>query len=330
MSDKTPQHDSGKSAQRPGPLLKEARERMDLSRKDIASQLNLQVEMIEAIEEDRIDQFPAATYARGYIRSYARIVKQDADEMIRLFDNEPIAPPEFIPDIKSTGQASSQDKPVRAVTYLVTFGLVLLLIAWLQSNYVVEKNKAVDQADTSGTSEEPETYQELPPWNNSTPGDQPERTGAAAANTAGDNRLSDLRINKQAEASEVDEQILNSMALTGTDGFEDEEPVTATGDSVAGENQTDESVETISEDRLVLKINGESWIEVYDSGDNRLYLGLAKAGEEIRLTGIAPFSVLLGYSPAVEVTYNGHPYDTKPHSNAGVARFTLGEDSHNN
>lgn len=332
MSEKAPQYDSDKPQQRPGPVLKQAREKMELSRKDIASQLNLQVETIEDIEEDRTEKFPAATYVRGYIRSFARIVKLDPDEMIRLFDNEPMAPPEFVPDIKTTGQASSQDKPVRAVTYLVTFALALLLIAWLQSNYVVEKNEkntTVDQTAASDPSSMPGPYPEPPVEEYNAVEDRTRTTGDVQTYAPQSSRLSDLQINEQAAMTEVDEQIINNMALSDIEGFEDTVPVTETNNETEGE-QLAGSADAMTDDRLVLRLNGESWIEVYDSGDNRLYLGLAKAGEEIRLSGIAPFSVLLGYSPAVELTFNGQLFDPQPYSNAGIARFKLGEGSQSN
>lgn len=328
MSDKPPQHDNSKPLQRPGPLLKAAREKLGLSHKEVASQLNLQMETIEDIEEDRSEKFPAATYVRGYIRSYARIVKLNPDEMVRLFDNEPMAPPEFVPEIKTSSQASSQDKPVRAVTYLVTFALALLLIAWLQSNYVVEKEAGVEEA-TGGDTSMPEPYGDIPAEEYNAVEEHAVGTGAVRTYPAQHSRLSDLQIDEQAATTGVDEQIINDMALSDIEGFEDNVPVTET-EAAAEEEELTETAESMTSDRLVLRLSGESWIEVYDSGDNRLYLGLARAEEEIRLTGIAPFTVLLGYSPAVELTYNGRPFDPQPYSNAGIARFKLGEDNHSN
>ena len=75
---------------------------------------------------------------------------------------------------------------------------------------------------------------------------------------------------------------------------------------------------------MELTLKHDSWIEVYDANKTRLYLGLARAGDEIKLAGMAPFSVLLGYASGVTVRYNDEPFDPSPYANAGIARFTLG------
>ena len=63
----------------------------------------------------------------------------DADRIIAKYNNKAPQPPELIPDVKHPTQVSSSDKPVKAVTYLVTFMLVLLVLAWVQSNFVVRE-----------------------------------------------------------------------------------------------------------------------------------------------------------------------------------------------
>jgi cytoskeleton protein RodZ len=50
---------------------------------------------------------------------------------------------------------------------------------------------------------------------------------------------------------------------------------------------------------------------------------MGKPGEEINITGAAPFNVLLGYSPGVMVTFNGNKFDTEPFTKGSIARFTL-------
>src|SRR5690606_13439913 len=99
---------------KPGRILREARERLGLEQKDIASQLNLQVDTIDAVENDAAEKLPAPTYVRGYIRSYARMVQLDSDALIKLYESDAAGPPEIIPDIKQHHQVSSTDKPVKA------------------------------------------------------------------------------------------------------------------------------------------------------------------------------------------------------------------------
>jgi len=121
-----------------GQILRSEREKLDLSAQEIAKQIHLDVKIIESIENDSHEGMPTATYIRGYLRSYAKIVGADADKIIKLYNSDsPPPPPEILPEVKPPTQVSSSDKPVKAFTYLITLGLVLLLLIWYQSNFVV-------------------------------------------------------------------------------------------------------------------------------------------------------------------------------------------------
>lgn len=127
----------------PGQILRAQREELKLSQEEIAAQIHLDVKIIEAIENDSQEGLPSAIYVRGYLRSYAKTVGTDADKIIELYNaDSPPPPPEILPEVKPPTQVSSNDKPVKAFTYLITLGLVLLLLIWYQSNFVVDSNKS--------------------------------------------------------------------------------------------------------------------------------------------------------------------------------------------
>ena len=314
MSDKATHTDSGMPQQRPGQLLKAAREKLGLAPKEIASQLNLQAEIIDAVEKDDDTRLPTPTYVRGYIRSYARIVHLDGDMLIRLYEQDAAAPPEIIPDIRKHSQFSSNDKPVKAVTYLITFIMALLLLAWLQSNYIVNQN-----TDAKTAPETPAADNGQRDSGTVTPGHE------TTATATGLETYNDTRDTAPAPAgsAELPNQIISTIEL----------PRALTMDSsvntapVPPETSAPDS-NTPQEDRVSFKLIKSSWIEVYDANNNKLFLGMAKAGEEVNLTGTAPFNVLLGYSPAVQVTFNGEPFNAEPFSNAGIARFKLEAQEH--
>jgi len=81
----------------------------------------------------------------------------------------------------------------------------------------------------------------------------------------------------------------------------------------------------IPSDTLVLNFTADSWVEITDSTGRRVFYSMGKAGETSTLLGIAPFSVLLGYSPGVSIEYNGKPFDQSPFVRQDVARFKLGK-----
>jgi len=316
MPDKTIQSNSETSQQKPGDLLKESREKLGLSQKDIATQLNLQIDILEAVEKSDYEKLPASTYVRGYIRSYAKIVKLDGDALISLYENEASGPPEIIPDIKDHSQVSSADKPVKAVTYFITFTLALLLIAWLQSNYVIDKKIPATGTTMDNTLGK---YQEN---SSSAPLKSKQESHANMEESVNSPPTSGLILETQDNAEEISESVIQNPGLpeTLTIGSGVDETVS---DNITEEEQLDK--QPTSEDTVFFKLNRDSWIEVYDSGHNTLYKQLAKSGEELTLTGISPFSILLGYAPGVEVKFNGELFDPEPYTNAGIARFMLGD-----
>ena len=310
MVDKDSRQETGSTTLGAGTRLKEARIAQGLSVKDVSSRLNLKIEIVEALENGLDEKLPVSTYVRGYIRSYAKIVNLDGNELIGLYENKPIAPPEIIPDMRTASQASSRDKPVRAVTYLVTFILALLLIAWLQGNYVIRTDidkPETDNQDNANYIQEPQAMDETQQSKDTVyyyPGINLDDYSPA------NRERNDISEGPGTEASNPD--------LLELDKFQDD--VQLPDDEI---NPTTPS--TVTGDRLRFILNGESWIEVSDALNKKMYIGMAKAGEEIRLEGTAPFRILLGYSPAVKVVFNGKNFDTAPYSEAGIARFTLGE-----
>ena len=310
MSDISTQTENSKIQQTPGELLKQAREKLGLAQKDIAAQLNLQIETIDAVEKNDRDRLPVATYARGYIRSYARLVKIDADMLIRLYDHSSAPLPEIIPNIKKPAQASSRDKPVRAISYLITFILALLLLAWLQSKYIVGRNTGGGKPDTTASGDTIGQHA-VPGPSNQVPGP------AAPASTETRSAPESLSLSLPEGAT-----VTPGNAMSETNSPDQSTIDTTLPDTI---NPVQTPMNNITgESRLELVLKHDSWIEVYDANKTKKYLGLARTGDEINLTGTAPFSVLLGYASGVAVRYNDEPFDPSPYANAGIARFTLG------
>ena len=72
------------SSETAGKKLAAAREGWGLSVQEVADNLNLRVNIIEAVEADEYDKLPGSTFARGYIRAYANLLRIDADELIAM------------------------------------------------------------------------------------------------------------------------------------------------------------------------------------------------------------------------------------------------------
>lgn len=310
-----------------GETLAEARKQRNLSVQEVSNQLRLDPRFIDALEAEDYDALPSPAYTRGYLRSYAKVLSLDADRIISQYNNKAPQAPEIIPDVKHPTQVSSRDKPVKAFTYLVTFILVLLLLAWVQSNFVVRGPSPTVTVNPESRITTPQQSRIEPPAaqvsstevSNEQPTETEETATPVPAEATGTPETGETRetpTSEQAEtknttpaAQQAPKQPDAAPALNPDDTRETQ----VVGDGISGPDSID------------MKLSADSWIEVYDAFNNRLVTTLAKSGDEIELKGTAPFRVKLGFAQGVKLYFDGTYFDTAPYSHGGVARFTLGE-----
>ena len=97
----------------PGATLAAARVAQGLSLEDIARQLKLSVAQIKSIEADDHSRLPSPVFVRGFIRTYARVLKLDIAQ---------VQPPKVVvpenPDVRmmqDAPRASMEPNPYRRV-----------------------------------------------------------------------------------------------------------------------------------------------------------------------------------------------------------------------
>jgi cytoskeleton protein RodZ len=69
----------------PGENLRQGRELKGLTQEDVASRLGLKPHIVKALEENDYNELPAAIYATGYIRNYAKLIGLSADELVERY-----------------------------------------------------------------------------------------------------------------------------------------------------------------------------------------------------------------------------------------------------
>ena len=75
--------------------------------------------------------------------------------------------------------------------------------------------------------------------------------------------------------------------------------------------------------RIVLKFDGNSWVEIRGRDGRTLTSDLNTAGSERTVEGRPPFSLIIGNAQYVRLSYNDRQVDLAPHVKVEVARFTL-------
>ena len=75
-----------------GATLKSAREQQGIALDDAAEATKIRESYLVALEEEAFERLPGATYARGFVRSYAEFLGLDPQPLIDEFNARSAAP----------------------------------------------------------------------------------------------------------------------------------------------------------------------------------------------------------------------------------------------
>jgi cytoskeleton protein RodZ len=301
----------------PGDKLQAARISIGLTIEDVANKMHLSESILSSLEENDFDDITAPIFVKGYLRSYARIVNVDENEIIQQYTSFYT---DGDPPIHSTSNTSpeinSGDTRVKWITRLVIVGLVALLSIWWWNRY---QEPAQPMSLDSG-------------------GQTPQIADApqdSADNFFQESSSEELSQQAQDSLEALPEQpVDNSSALQepATEGLAvqmpDMEPVesepeeTAPETAIEGDNtesgeiQQDDNVATtpapesiVDAEALVLTVSADTWTDVRDADGNKLVYDLLQAGEEIVVTGKTPMRAFFGNGYGVSIKYKGKDID---------------------
>lgn len=337
----------------PGELLQVARIKQSITVDDIARQMNLNAKILQSIEDDDYSDIQSPIFVRGYLRTYARLVGVDEDNVIKLFGNLYQQDEHVLKSIgNTTPEISSNDFRVKWMTYAVVLGLVVLLSVWWVNNY---KGKVFDVAQ-----DEAESHMEKPndtPLINSL--DINKNNAGSLTITeinsieADENNLEDLTQNtiednqseesvninignatveeviETDELSQIEEEIESNNITEQTEFSTSKNTLENVADLAVTsiEQSADENSDMITPsqqyikeksapsgtDVLELTIIAASWGDIKDASKFKLIQDLLKAGNSYKLVGKAPFKIFLGNGYGVEIKLNGESIDFSKH-----------------
>ncbi|MCE3026429.1 RodZ domain-containing protein [Salinicola sp. DM10] len=344
-------------AESAGKMLRAERERQGLSLDEVALQLNLRPSVVEGLEQDNFEQVPIAAYRRGYVRAYARLLGMNERQVVSAYNAA-----HGQSDIERKLSPVNTTRPpsrvgawvIRLFTLLVIAALIGLTLVWWQSR---EGNDlfggasddapiAVDSLDgTSDAAPAADTGTQLAP--NSDTALPPMPTAAdtpAAADTAGDTGAAPTSDSTPPTADEREAQSVAASAQTagastgtntqgtntqGTDtqGASDQNAAGQSADTAAASSdESAQSTPSADVNTLSLTFNQQSWTEIYDATDKRIFSGLQSAGSQATASGKPPFRLTIGNASGVSLRYRGRTVDLGQYTGGNnVARFTLGD-----
>ncbi|MGE0876133.1 MAG: helix-turn-helix domain-containing protein [Burkholderiales bacterium] len=317
----TEQHDPQGAAEPPreesvGETLARARQSLGLSLEDCAQQLKLAPRKIEAMEQDRFDELPAGTFARGMLRSYAKLLGVDAEALIARGGEQ-------MKGRDTTSSAVSLRPPIpfsepgkRGNTLYVGLSIAALaLVAWVAWGWQQERSAAK-------LSFVPASALPAPP-------SPPSQKGAVVATTAS----SFTPLQQQAAREEKPAAVAAEPAPATTEPAASEArpdaaaavaATTATDSPAAATTSAEATAAAAATRRIELRFERESWVEIRGSNGRTLLVSqMHPGGTERVVEGEPPFALVIGNARHVRLAYDGKPVDLAPHIKVEVARLSL-------
>lgn len=274
-----------------GRMLARLREERGLSVMDIAQRLKYGARQIEALEAGAFDKLPGATFVRGMIRGYAKLLEVDAQPMLKAFernhapaDTSMDLPAKHIPFPENSGHGTRWYLGLSLLALVVALGVLYEMRIGI---YPWSKNKTSAPAAPS-VSPEPAP---VPVAQSEPRASEPVVTPPAAAHAPG----------------------IAASAKSVKPALAPVAPVVSAAQGNVGGGQG----------RVRMEFDSESWVEIKDGEGKTLMSQLNPSGSTRVVVGQLPLSLVIGNAAAVRLTYKDKPVDLKPHIQVEVARLTL-------
>lgn len=280
----------------PGGILGNARRLRGLSIADVSHALKLAPRQVEAIEADAFDQLRGLTFARGFVRNYARYLGIDPEPLLDAIvadsdslqvDLSPISNARG--DMPTAGSSLGSLLPA-GITLVVL--IALALAGWYFDWFRVPVPAAsVDKIAAVSPPIRDEAVTPVP---------------AKAVEPV------------QVPAAPPAPAALPEPAVTPPNAAAPEPPApepasTATQPPAPGRQ------------RLAFAFEQDSWVEIKDARGRTLHSQLHKAGsaDDVDIGGTPPYALVVGNAAQVKLRYKDKSVDLSPFIKISVARFSL-------
>ncbi|ASA56456.1 cytoskeleton protein RodZ [Vibrio gazogenes] len=309
----------------PGTLLKQKRESLGLTQKQIADKLRLRLTIIQSLEENNFDIDKVSTFTRGYVRSYAKVVGIDEPEILAAYDHYcGMAAPDLL--MTSFSRKTTREQHNSRIN-LITVGIVAIVIGissvwWYQNQkqdtLIPAQTQTSSQQDpvaSSSGDEKTDDFTTVRDLTLSSPESSDTENAASPAEPEANAADDTTAAERESAQPQQDEQ---EAAADETD--------TASAEPVASDSATppaDEPQSSAALTALTMNFENDCWVRVTDTNGKTLAIGLKKANQSVQLQGEAPFKVILGAPESVSMTFAGEPVDLSGYTSGKVARFSL-------
>ncbi len=340
----TPREDSGRApTSGPGERLQAARIARGLPLEELAHQMHLSVGILRSLEDNRFEDITAPIFVKGYLRSYARIVELDEQDILDQYVREYM---DGDPPIGSTGNAVAQRSRSRGRGRwkgLVILLLVTLLLGgwWFMRSQQPSETLSLDAASEAANPEPAAEAAPVPQPDDALAGEAARRLEAltplseapataalpeastvpdreSAADTSG-------AMSAPSRTEQAPEQSLSAPDMAATDDAEN------AGSGAAVQPAAQATAEPVPEpapadagNSLQLRVTADTWADIRDARGNKRVYDLLRAGRQLKLDAEPPLRLFFGNGHGVELIWRGQPIDLENRIRAdNTVRITL-------
>ena len=329
------------SRSNPGETLRKARESKNLAQAEVAQQLNLTLRALTQVEAGAFDKLPGHTFARGYIRAYAKLLELDQDRLVADFDAY-TGTDSAGSSVHALGRIEEPTHLAQSLLRFVSVGLLLGLLAvsffwWQEQSTRKDSDAAVSRALEHVEVESADGTTEIHPLDE--PEDQAVADGQAQIVEPASEIAPELAAQTATTAPAADTATSASQpapvaepaaVVVGPGAAVPAAPVSAALPSVTPVVEAPVSapapVQAAAGQALVnIQFTANCWTQLTDANGKVLFSALKRAGESLELAGKPPLELRLGFARGAQVSYNGQVVDVAPYTSGETARMKLGQ-----
>ena len=318
----------------PGARLAACRNERGWTVEQVASQLNLAPRQIIALEHDDYPALPGMPIVRGFIRSYAKLLKIDPAPLLALAGGETVMVHEPLEPHKSLAAPFSEtrlpslaDRPGLSSKWVIGGLLVVLLGVGI---WAAQQSPEVGSLQKSATEQVKDGIAYLSGSEASKPTDEKQAAPVQQETPQALNSpapMAPVEAPKEEVMKAPIEEVAKpaDQAKAGVDADKAATPATQVPPAVSTASKPAESTPKASngKDQLVFNVREDSWIEVRRASDKSVLLSrVVKAGTSESVEVSEPVSVIVGNAAGVDASLRGAPVELKS-SGGNVARLSL-------
>ncbi|KAF1025053.1 MAG: Cytoskeleton protein RodZ [Pseudomonas sp.] len=312
----------------PGETLRLARESNGWSLAEVALKLNLTPTSLGNLEAGAFDKLPGHTFARGYIRAYAKLLGIDQAVLVQEFDQ-----------ITGTDSQGSNvhglgriEEPVRVSHTILRIVSLLLLIAVIGGGFVWWQDQTSQRnKDLASNALEHVEVESADGTTQIHPLDEPEDQAATQGQAAPEAPAAAEQPAAQPAAAEAapavaapaqSPAVATAPAHTPATPVQVPAPVAPAAPAAAAPVAP---AVVAGDGQIQITFIADCWTQVTDGNGKVLFSGLKRKGDTLGLGGKPPLTLRLGYARGAQVAYNGQPVDVAPFTSGETARLKLGQ-----